>query len=137
MGATSILRADPQRGALERVEVVILNENVRVFTNDNWDKEVLAAAGPVLVDFWAEWCAPCRMVAPTIEALATEFAGRVTVGKLNVDENEAVASRYSIRSIPTLLVLKGGQVVEQRVGAASREELTRLLASHADAAIRV
>lgn len=108
-----------------------MNENVRVFTSDNWDKDVLAAAGPVLVDFWAEWCAPCRMIAPTIEALAAEFAGRVTVGKLNVDENEAVASRYEIRSIPTLLVLKGGQVVEQRVGAASREELTRLLASHA------
>lgn len=130
------MRYNGRVAGAEGVEVVILNENVRVFTNDNWDKEVLAASGPVLVDFWADWCAPCRMIAPTIEALATEFAGRVTVGKLNVDENEAVASRYSIRSIPTLLVLKGGQVVEQRVGAASREELTRLLASHAGATAR-
>jgi thioredoxin 1 len=91
-----------------------LNENLHVFTNDNWEGEVLKAQGPVLVDFWAEWCAPCRMIAPSIEALATEFAGRVKVGKLNVDENEDVAMRYAIRSIPTLLIFKGGRVVEQR-----------------------
>ncbi len=111
-----------------------MNENVRVFTTENWDREVLGAGAPVLVDFWAEWCAPCRMIAPSIEALAAEFAGRASVGKLNVDENEAVALRYSIRSIPTLLVFKDGKVVEQRVGAAPREELARLLTAHAGAA---
>ena len=111
-----------------------MNENIRVFTSQNWEREVLQAAGPVLVDFWAEWCAPCRMIAPTVEALANEFAGRATVGKLNVDENEEIAMRYAIRSIPTLLVFKGGQVVEQRIGAAPREELVKLLNSHAGAA---
>ena len=110
-----------------------MNENIRTFTTENWESEVLGATEPVLVDFWAEWCAPCRMIAPTIDALATEYAGRVKVGKLNVDENEPVAMRYAIRSIPTLLVFRGGQAVEQRVGAAPREELARLLATYADA----
>jgi thioredoxin 1 len=118
------------------VEVVALNENVRVFTTENWDREVLGVPGPVLVDFWAEWCAPCRLIAPFIDALATEFAGRATVGKLNVDENEAVATRYAVRSIPTLLVFKDGKVAEQRVGAAPREELARLLTAHVGAAVR-
>jgi thioredoxin 1 len=115
-----------------------LSENVRVLTTQNWESEVIQAQVPVLVDFWAEWCAPCRMIAPAIEALAGEFAGRVSVGKLNVDENEDVAMRYAIRSIPTLLVFKGGKVVEQRVGAAPREELARLLREHtaADAPTR-
>ena len=100
-----------------------MSENVRVFTNQNWESEVIQAQVPVLVDFWAEWCAPCRMIAPAIEALAGEFAGKATVGKLNVDENEDVAMRYAIRSIPTLLVFKGGKVVEQIVGAVPRTKL--------------
>jgi thioredoxin 1 len=108
-----------------------LSENVKVLTSQNWESDVLKASGPVLVDFWAEWCAPCRMIAPSIEALASEFAGRATVGKLNVDENEDIAMRYAIRSIPTLLVFKGGSVVEQRIGAAPREELAKLLTAHA------
>jgi len=92
-----------------------LSENVKVLTSQNWEREVLQATGPVLVDFWAEWCAPCRMIAPYVEALANEFAGRATVGKLNVDENEDVAMRYAIRSIPTLLVFKNGRVGMERI----------------------
>ena len=100
-------------------------------TDATFEQEVLKSDRPVLIDFWAEWCAPCRMIAPSIEALASEFAGRATVGKLNVDENEEIAMRYAIRSIPTLLVFKGGSVVEQRIGAAPREELAKLLTAHA------
>ena len=94
-----------------------MNKDVVVLTNDNWRKEVMEADGPVLVDFWAEWCAPCRMIAPSIEALATAYSGRAKVGKLNVDENPAVAQTFGVRSIPTLLVLKGGKVVDQQIGA--------------------
>ena len=94
-----------------------MSENVVVFTSENWKKEVMEADGPVLVDFWAEWCAPCRMVAPAVEQVADAFAGRAKVGKLNVDENPEIAGEFGIRSIPTMLVFKGGQVVEQRVGA--------------------
>jgi thioredoxin 1 len=94
-----------------------LNKDVAVFTDGNWQKEVLESAEPVLVDFWAEWCPPCRMIAPSVEAVATRFSGRAKVGKLDVDHNPLVAQAYDIRSIPTLLVFKGGKVVEQRVGA--------------------
>jgi thioredoxin 1 len=104
-----------------------MSENVREFTDQNWEKEVLKATEPVLVDFWAPWCAPCRQIAPTIEAMAGDYAGKVKIGKLNVDNNSEVATRYGIRSIPTLLLFKGGTVVEQRMGAASRAELDKLV----------
>jgi thioredoxin 1 len=104
-----------------------LNENVRVLTSDNWETEVLSSQEPVLVDFWATWCPPCRLVAPAIDSLASEYQGRVKVGKLDVDENQDVAGRYGVRSIPTLIVFKGGEVVDQRVGALSQSELAQLL----------
>jgi thioredoxin 1 len=104
-----------------------MNENVREFTTDNWENEVLQSEEPVLVDFWAEWCPPCRAIAPTIDELATEFAGRVKVGKLDVDSNDQIAGRYGVRSIPTLLVFYKGQVSEQRVGALPKSELVKLL----------
>lgn len=94
-----------------------MSENVVELTSENWKKEVMEADGPVLVDFWASWCAPCRMVAPAVEQVASTFAGRAKVGKLNVDDNPEIAGEFGIRSIPTLLLFKGGQVVEQRVGA--------------------
>src|SRR2546423_488010 len=102
-------------------------ENVLELTTQNWDGEVLASPQPVVVDFWAPWCAPCRQIAPTIDAMATAYAGRVKIGKLNIDDNEDIATRYEVRSIPTILVFKGGQVVEQRVGLASRTELDRIV----------
>jgi len=85
---------------------------------------------PVLVDFWAAWCAPCRMMAPTVEAVADEYAGRARVGKLNVDENLTVTSRYNIRGIPTLLLFKNGQIQEQVVGATSKDVIVKLLEKH-------
>ena len=104
-----------------------MNEHVREFTSDNWEDEVLQSGEPVLVDFWAEWCPPCRVIAPTIDEVAAEFAGRVKVGKLDVDSHDQIAGRYGVRSIPTLLVFARGQVVEQRVGALPKSELVKLL----------
>jgi thioredoxin 1 len=103
------------------------NANVMELTAANWEKEVVQSDKPVLVDFWAVWCSPCRMIAPTIDALAAEYAGRVKVAKVNVDDNEELAARYDIRSIPTLLVFREGRVVDQRVGALPRSELIPLL----------
>ena len=104
-----------------------MSEHVKELTDGNWDSEVLQAKETVLVDFWAAWCGPCRMIAPTIESLAAEFNGRAKVGKLNVDDNPAVAERYRITSIPTLLVFRGGQIVDQRVGGAPKTELASLI----------
>ena len=104
--------------------------NTLTFTDQNFEQEVLKSDQPVVVDFWAVWCAPCRMVAPTVEALAEEYSGRAKVGKLNVDENQAVTSRYNIRGIPTLLLFKNGQVQEQIVGATSKDNIVKLLEKH-------
>ena len=104
-----------------------MNKDVVVLTDDNWQQEVGAAEVPVLVDFWAEWCAPCRMVAPSIDAVATAYSGRAKVGKLNVDENPHVAQAFGIRSIPTLLVIKGGKVVEQQIGALPQPRIVEML----------
>ena len=107
-----------------------MNEHVLELKSESWDKDVLGADVPVLVDFWAEWCAPCRMIAPSVDAVAAEFAGRLRVGKVNVDEHPDVAERYGVRSIPTLLIFRGGQVVEQRVGALPKAALAALVESH-------
>jgi thioredoxin 1 len=104
--------------------------NTVTFTDGAWDADVLQSDKPVLVDFWAEWCGPCRMMSPTIDALADDYAGRVTIGKLNVDENGGAAMRYGVRGIPTLLLFKGGQVVAQKVGATSKSDLQQLIESH-------
>jgi thioredoxin 1 len=105
-------------------------ENVQTFTDGNFDDSVLKSGAPVLVDFWAEWCGPCKRLGPTVDALATEYAGKVTVGKLNVDENPNVSSKFQIRGIPTILIFKGGQVVESVVGLAQKEDLKKVLDKH-------
>lgn len=107
-------------------------QNMLTFTDNGFDEEVLRSEVPVLVDFWAEWCGPCRQMAPTVEAIATEYAGKLKVGKLDVDSNGNTAMRYNIRGIPTLLLFKGGRVVEQRVGAVGKSEVLKMLQTHVD-----
>ncbi len=102
-------------------------QNILEFTDGNFDKEVLNSDLPVLVDFWAEWCAPCHMIAPAVAAVASEYSGRVKVGKVNVDYNSQTAARYMIRGIPTLLLFRGGKVVNQRVGAVGKAEIIRMI----------
>jgi thioredoxin 1 len=92
------------------------NENVKEFTDQNFDQEVLNSEMPVLVDFWAEWCGPCRMLAPTIDKLASDNVGKVKVGKLDCDAARETAMRYGINSIPTVLIFKGGKIVNRLVG---------------------
>ncbi len=92
-------------------------------TDQSFEQEILKSQTPALVDFWAVWCGPCRAIAPSVEALATEYKGKLRVGKMNVDEHQQVPQRYEIRSIPTLLVFKGGQVVGQIVGAVSKAKI--------------
>lgn len=104
-----------------------MNDKVVVVTSQNFESEVLRSTQPVLLDFWAEWCAPCRALGPTIDALAEQFHGRVKVAKLDVDQSPDLAGQYGVQSIPTLLLFRGGNVLEQRVGLLSKDELARLL----------
>jgi thioredoxin 1 len=97
-------------------------------TDANFESEVKGAGGPVVVDFWAEWCGPCKMISPALEEIAKEMQGKVTIAKLNVDENPSVASSYGIRSIPTLMLFKDGKMASSKVGAAPKSELKRWIA---------
>ena len=96
---------------------------ITTLTQDNFDAEALKSVTPVLVDFWAEWCGPCKMIAPVLDELAGEYQGRVKIGKVNLDEHQALASKYRVTAIPTLLIIKNGEVVEQMVGAKSKRDL--------------
>lgn len=93
------------------------------FTSSNFNEIVLQSDKPVLVDFWAEWCGPCRMIGPIVDELANEYDGKAVIGKLNVDENPDISTNYAVRSIPTLLVFKNGQVVDKIVGAVSKQTI--------------
>ncbi|ACH37433.1 MULTISPECIES: thioredoxin [Citrifermentans] len=103
------------------------SENVHTFTDDNFEKEVLQSNIPVLVDFWATWCAPCKAIAPLIDTIASEYDGRIKVGKVNVDDNPGTPAKYGVRGIPTVILLKDGKVVDQVVGAIPKAQLEALI----------
>lgn len=105
------------------------SEKIQLFSDANFQASVLQADKPVLVDFWAAWCGPCKMIAPVVDEIANEFDGKVIVGKLNVDENNATAGKYGVMSIPTLLLFKNGQEVARIVGYKTKNELAGLLNS--------
>jgi thioredoxin 1 len=102
-------------------------ENILNINDDSFDEDVLNSDMPVLIDYWAEWCGPCKMIAPTLEEVASEYQGRVKVAKLNIDDNPGTPPKYGIRSIPTLMLFKGGQVEATKVGAVSKAQLTAFL----------
>ena len=107
-----------------------MSEKVKYATDSSFEKDVLQAGKPVLVDFWAEWCAPCRMIAPTIDAIAEQYAERAAVVKVNVDDNTGTAQRYGIKGIPTLILFSEGKEVERVVGATSKESISRMIQKH-------
>ncbi len=104
-----------------------MGANTVELTEQDFDEKVLSSSQPVLVDFWAEWCGPCHMIAPAIEEVAAEYKGKVMVGKLNVDQHPGIAARYGIRSIPSILLFKDGQVSDQLVGAIPKAKITNII----------
>jgi len=104
-----------------------MSKEVVVFDEGNFENEVIKSEIPVLVDFWAGWCVPCKMVAPTVEELSEDYSGRVKFGKVNVDENREISARFGIRGIPSLLLFKDGEVFEQMVGVHSKQELAKMV----------
>ena len=115
---------------IKHLEIDMAGNDTLTFSDSTFDQDVLSSEVPVLVDFWAEWCGPCRMMGPTVDQVASEYSGKVKVGKLDVDSNQQTAARYGIRGIPTLLLFKGGQIVEQKVGAIGKPEFQKMLEKH-------
>ena len=106
-----------------------MSENIITLTDDSFDADVLQSDVPVLVDYWAEWCGPCKMIAPVLEEISEEYAGKLKVAKLNIDQNEATPPKFGIRGIPTLMIFKNGQIEGTKVGALSKSQLTAFIDS--------
>ena len=104
-----------------------MSQGIVHVTDDNFEQEVLKSAGPVLVDYWAEWCGPCKMIAPVLEEISKEYTGKLKVAKLNIDENPATPPKYGIRGIPTLMLFKNGHVEATKVGAVSKSQLSAFI----------
>jgi len=107
-----------------------MSQDIHFVTDATFDPEVLQSQTPVLVDYWAEWCGPCKMIAPILDEVAKEYAGRLKVAKLNIDENQSTPPKYGIRGIPTLMLFKNGAVEATKVGALSKSQLTAFIDSH-------
>jgi thioredoxin 1 len=107
-----------------------MSELVLQLTDASFNTDVLKSEQPVLVDFWAEWCMPCRFVGPVVEAVAKDYSGQVKVGKVNVDDNPKTASQYGINSIPTLMLFKGGKMVDSVIGAVAKEQIVKMINKH-------
>ena len=107
-----------------------MSEHVHYISDDSFEQEVLQAGQPVLVDYWAEWCGPCKMISPILDEVAKEYAGKLKVCKLNIDENQATPPKFGIRGIPTLMIFKNGNVEATKVGALSKSQLTAFIDSH-------
>jgi thioredoxin 1 len=108
----------------------IMSDHIQHVTDDSFDPEVLQSQLPVLVDYWAEWCGPCKMVAPILEEVAKDYSGRLKIAKLDIDSNDKMAARFGVRGIPTLMLFENGAVTAQKVGALSKSQLTAFLDSH-------
>ncbi|AEV27549.1 MULTISPECIES: thioredoxin TrxA [Azospira] len=107
-----------------------MSEHIHYVTDDSFEAEVLQSEQPVLVDYWAEWCGPCKMIAPILDEVSTEYAGKLKVAKLNIDDNQKTPAKYGIRGIPTLMLFKGGNVEATKVGALSKSQLTAFIDSN-------